>query len=387
MTNPFRFGNPVEGEFYLERPKLQKTVLSFLNNGTNIVLVGPRRFGKTSFILNLLHYQEAVGKRPSILVDIFNVTSHRDFLQQLINAMRDKKSLLAKWKDWIKKLPTQYRPILKIENDGASLQFSPHHASDSEIKQLILETFDSLGTIAPNLCIAFDEFQSIAKIEDNGWLEATIRSKMQEHKNVSFLFSGSRRSVIHDMFNNNNRPFYRSCQLMEFPGLGGPEFTDWIVKRFHTANVHCSAPMVEYLRSQVSDTPNYVQMLCFHIVASGWSNVTREQINEAARTIVTQNAYAYQTLLNSLTFVQQRVLKLAACERESVFAKENLEKYEIKTGAHVSQAINALKDKQILDEDTKKGRVVFDDPLFALWLQYEFTGSLINAQHPRLPGV
>ena len=99
MTNPFRFGNPVEGEFYLERPKLQKTVLSFLNNGTNIVLVGPRRFGKTSFILNLLHYQEAVGKRPSILVDIFNVTSHRDFLQQLINAMRDKKSLLAKWKD------------------------------------------------------------------------------------------------------------------------------------------------------------------------------------------------------------------------------------------------------------------------------------------------
>lgn len=385
-TNPFRFGNPVEGEFYLERPELQNTVLSFLNNGTNIVLVGPRRFGKTSFILNLLHHQENILHRPSALIDVFNVTSHRDFLQQLINGLRAKQSLFSRVMEWVRQLPSSLRPILGWDNGSGklSLHFSAHQASDEEIKQLILETLESLGKIAPNLCIAFDEFQSIARLEDNGWLEATIRSKMQEHKQVSFLFSGSRRSIIHDMFNDSSRPFYRSCQLIDFPPLG-VEFSKWIVGRFALAGVSCSLPMVNYIRKRVSDTPNYVQMLCFHIVAMGYKKVTEEIVDEAAQTVVRQNAYAYQTLLNSLTLNQQRVLRLAACEQESVFAKENLKKYEIKTAAHVTQAINTLKDKQLLDESTQKGKVVFDDPLFALWLQIEFTGNFINEPQLTLP--
>jgi uncharacterized protein len=388
MINPFRFGNPVEGEFYLDRPELQKTVLSFLNNGTNIVLVGPRRFGKTSFIINLLRHQETVVGRAGALVDVFNVTSHRDFLQQLVNALREKKPLLVKLRDWIEQLPSNLKPLLTLENEHigkVSLRFSPQRASETDVKQLIIETLDSLGVIVPNLCIAFDEFQTIANLDDGGWLEATIRSKMQEHKSVSFLFSGSRRSIIHDMFNNNNRPFYRSCQLMEFPSLDA-DFTRWVVDRFAAVNIKCTLDMVEYLRGQVSDTPNYVQMLCFHVVAGGCRHVTKEIIDDAAQTIIKQNAYAYQTLLNSLTLVQQRVLRLAAFEKESVFAKENLEKYEIKTAAHVSQAINALKEKQILDESTQKGRVVFDDPLFALWLQYQFP-DLANPQQPMLPLV
>jgi hypothetical protein len=239
--------------------------------------------------------------------------------------------------------------------------------------------------MAPRLCIAFDEFQTIARIEDEGWLEATIRSKMQEQKHVSFLFSGSRRGIIHDMFNNSSRPFYRTCQLIDFPAFG-PEFTSWIIGRFHIPGVQCSATSVDYMREQVSNTPNYVQMLCFHLVASGCTDVTCEVVDATLRTIVKQNAYAYQTLLNSLTLMQQRVLRLAACERESVFSQDNLDKYEIKTASHVTQAINSLKDKQILDETTQKGRVIFDDPLFALWLQNEFAlGTPIS--QPRLPWV
>jgi hypothetical protein len=85
---------------------------------------------------------------------------------------------------------------------------------------------------------------------------------------------------------------------------------------------------------------------------------------------VQQNAYAYQTLLCTLTPTQQRTLRLAAKEGKQIFAKELLEKYEISSGAALSSAIKSLKEKEILDEEgAGRGAVVFDDPLFAIWLK------------------
>lgn len=86
-ANPFKFGNPVEGDYYLPRPELTATIQQFLENRIHIVLMGPRRFGKTSFSLNLLDEFEKNGY-SCLYVDIFNITSHRDFLQQLVRAER-----------------------------------------------------------------------------------------------------------------------------------------------------------------------------------------------------------------------------------------------------------------------------------------------------------
>src|SRR5690349_3978755 len=87
--NPFKCGDPVEGDYYFPRPELSQTVIQFLDNRIHVVLIGPRRFGKTSFVLETLKQLEARGK-TCIFVDIFNVTSHRDFLLQLFRALRAK---------------------------------------------------------------------------------------------------------------------------------------------------------------------------------------------------------------------------------------------------------------------------------------------------------
>ena len=96
-------------------------------------------------------------------------------------------------------------------------------------------------------------------------------------------------------------------------------------------------------------------------------------LKDVLETVVRQNAYAYQTLLNSLTLAQQRVLRLAANEKQALFQKDLLVKYEVSSGAALHSSINALKSKGILDEEgTKRGRVLFDDPLFAYWLRMCF---------------
>lgn len=372
--NPFKYGDPVRGEFYFPRPELRKSLLNFIHGQINVTLIGPRRFGKTSFILDLLQvlHQENFS---CVYVDVFNVTSHRDFLNQLVHAITQEQSFVKKTVSWLKSLPAQFKPALNWEPSEAGgnirLSLMAHRLDDDQVKQMIAYTLEALGGLAKRSIIAFDEFQTIGQLEDGGWLEATLRSHMQLQKNVSFVFSGSRHGIIHAMFNSPARPFYRSCQIIDFPRFG-PEFSRWIVERFKKAGIVCPLEQVDYLRGLVDDTPNYVQMACFHLVADEVEQITKDDIDGSLKRITSQNSYPYHTILNSLTPIQQRVLRLAACEGKEIFTQESLKRYEIKSAAHVSQALKSLVAKQIIDESTKKGVVIFDDPLFAIWLRNEF---------------
>ncbi len=253
------------------------------------------------------------------------------------------------------------RPKISTQIDAhtgqPSFDFTLDSSSETDIKEMIQDVLSGLGKLGDGLILAIDEFQKVSEIDDGGWLEATLRTQMQQLRNTSFI---------------PVRPLYRFCQSMEFPAFGS-EFTDWVVKRFKNVGVKCSHEAIEHLRKKVQDTPNYVQMVCFHLVALGKENITVEEVDEALKIVVQQNAYAYQALLSTLTPIQQRTLRLAAKEGKQIFAKEHLSNYEISSGAALSSAINALKEKQILDEEqTGRGTVIFDDPLFAIWLKTAF---------------
>ena len=366
--NPFKFGDPVKGEYYLARPELTNTITQFLSNRIHIVLIGPRRFGKTSFIFNLLEELERQSY-VCISVDIFNITSHRDFLQQLLRALSSKKNLWSKVKDFFSHLRPKMLADIDPNSGNPSFGITMEPFPEGDIKEAIQDALTGLNKLGPRVILAIDEFQKICEIDDQGWLEATLRTHMQQQQNTAFLFTGSRKSLIYDMLNNNTRPLYRSCQTIEFPSFGD-EFTDWVIERFLKVRITCDKKAVQHLRKLVQDTPNYVQMVCFHLVAEGIHPITQAAVEKALTKVVRQNAYAYQTLLNSLTLTQQRVLRLAAKEGKQIFHRQLLTKYEISSGAALASALKALKEKGILDEEgTHKGSVVFDDPLFAIWLK------------------
>lgn len=368
MENPFKYGDPVEGSFRLERKALKKTLIEFLKNRIHTVLIGPRRFGKTSFILDLLQTLNS-EKFQTIYIDVLNVTSHRDFLQQLLIGIESHKSTSRKFLDPLKSHIKHIKPEISLDPlPKFSLLISENPITETDVKALILKTLDSLQTLGKNVCIALDEFQAIGELEDKGWLEATLRTKMQHTKNISFIFSGSRHAIIHDMFNNKNKPFYRSCQLIDFPPLD-IEFSDWILKKLEKAGFSSNLDTIHYLRKIVDDSPHYVQMACFHLVASNHKHITKTTIDTILKNITSQNNYPYQMLLNMLSPTQKRVLRMAAKEKEGLFSKANLEKYEIKSPAHISQAINSLIEKQLIEQGLKKGAITFDDPLFAIWLE------------------
>ncbi len=373
-TNPFKFGDPVEEDYYLPRPGLSSSVKQFLENQIHVVLMGPRRFGKTSFALNLLKILENENY-DCIIVDVFNITSHRDFLHQLLRSVRSRRPFKNALKSWwngvsrrIPKFSADFDPMTGSSSLGVTLG----QLQEEDVKNAIQDLLEGLSLLGSKVVIVIDEFQKISEIDDKGWLEATLRTHLQRLANVSFLFTGSRKSLISEMLNDPTRPLYRSCQIIEFPVFGA-EFTDWVMKRFNLVGIQCTKESIDHLRGLVQDTPNYVQMVCFHLVAQARVKISTTDVEEVLETVSRQNAYAYQTLLNSLTLPQRRVLRLAANERNSLFNKEFLLKYEIASAPALHSSLKALKTKGILDEEgTTKGKVVFDDPLFAYWLRLCF---------------
>lgn len=370
MENPFMYGKPVAGEFYFDLPYLKNELQSFIDSKINVLVMGPRRSGKTSFLKSFLKEQR--NKNKIVLdIDAFNVLSHKDFLNQFVNAIKKEKNNGQKFFSWLRGVKS-LSPIFKWEVNPhtGEIEYSINFSKleESDIKQAILQTLSGLKELQSEkeLVISIDEFQRIGELEDKGWLEATLRSTMQEFPEIAFIFTGSRRSILEDMFNSSKRPFYKSCKQINFP-IFGHEFSSWIIERFKKNSILTNTQAIDYLRQQVADTPNYVQEACFHLVSHGVKDVTAKEIDEILDIISSQGSYSYEALLNTLTSTQIKFLRLFIGEGKVDYSREVLQKYEIKTGSNLQAAAKALVEKQII-EKKPAGGFSFDDPMFKIWL-------------------
>ena len=371
IKNPFKYGAPVEGEYYFPLPGFRKLVRSYLDNRINVVLYGPRRFGKTSFILDLAKEEEK-EKKTFILIDVYNVTSHLDFLQQVLRGLRPKQTWVQKLKDKVFK--ARLVPSAVLDPMGQmTYSLSPDFSSAKDVKELIQDTFSAFSKLDESVIVVIDEFQKIFQLDDSGWLQHTVRTQMQELKNCVFLFSGSKKSVLSDMLNDPNNPFYKSCEILDMPILGD-DFTGWVIERFKKINIQCEKKAIVELRKLVHDTPNYIQQTCFHIATQAIKKlIDSYQVKQALHTIVKQNAYTFETIHNSLTLLQQRALRLCANEDKAIFSREFINRYQIPNAPTLAQSIKALKRRGILDPTPKPGQVNFEDPLFKIWIQIELS--------------
>lgn len=375
MHNPFRYGVPVSGQYYLARPKLVKKLTPYAVAGQNILLFGPRRFGKTSF---LQEYASTLSKKEInvVMIDTYPITSHRDFLHSLIKGLESRK--LKPFMKSIREVIDavfRVRPKITVEADGIGLNFPIPALNDEEIKWAIEDTFKMIGKLnqKKKLAVFFDEFQKIAEINDKGWLEGTIRSEIQKQGDLHYLFCGSRRGLILDMFQNSSKPLYHMATPIELPKFG-EEFISWLMKRFNIADIKITKEVTKHLLDLIDWSPNYAQMLAFHLVADSPNGpIKSEDIDKILDNLCQLNGYTYMTLFDSLSSNAKRIVRMNALNPDqSPFQQDLMRDYGLSSST-VQAAIRSLINKRILDDATSKGNLIFDDPLFLRWVQKSFS--------------
>ena len=374
MKNPFRYGVPVSGEYYFPRPDFSKTLLPYTAAGQKILLYGRRRFGKTSF---LKEYADTLKQRgtTSVFIDVYPITSLRDFLHALSAGIKE--SGLLSITERVKKIIFdlfRIRPRLAVEGDETALDFFIPSLKDDDVKSAVEDTIRLFGKLAENqpLVVVFDEFQKIAEIDDAGWLEGALRSEIQNQGAVPYIFCGSRRGLILDMFQNPSRPFYQMCTAIELPRLQN-DFAEWLRNKLLSAKVAIDSETSLAMLAKIDWSPNYAQMIAFHLVADPpEGNVGIDDIERVLDALCQLNGYTYMTLYDSLGANAQRLLRLVARNPDqSPFRQELMAAFGLKTSG-VQSAIRSLINRHILDDTTSGGKVYFDDPLFSRWLKTRF---------------
>lgn len=205
MENPFKFGTVVDGNFFTDRTKELIYVKSVLNSENHIVLISPRRFGKTSLVIKAAKETD----RPVLFLNLESVTDKRDFAVAILKHIF-KLFPFEKVKHMMRNF--RFVPTLSMSaiGDSMDISFVPQINEDAVLE----DSFALLERVAENgkIIVIFDEFQSINEIAPR--LDKQLRAIMQMQKNINYVLLGSQESMMREIFEQKRSPFYHFGTLM-----------------------------------------------------------------------------------------------------------------------------------------------------------------------------
>lgn len=197
LKNPFLVYGYVSPRYFCDREEETGKMLSALENGRNLTLIAPRRMGKTGLIKNVFHrMRQRKGEAVCLYMDIFATHDLASFVGLLAKTVLGQLDTLRISADELTGVPT------------VSLDIVPDKS-----EQILKEIFDYMAASGRTCYLAIDEFQQITSYPEKG-TEALLRSYIQFLPNVRFIFAGSIRHLMEEMFASAKRPFYQSTQLM-----------------------------------------------------------------------------------------------------------------------------------------------------------------------------
>ncbi|CAN5383808.1 ATP-binding protein [soil metagenome] len=193
-----------------ERAVLKDSILAH----EHVVLVAPRRYGKTSLITQVLKENEF----PGINIDFFFVLAQSEVTKIIAEGVSHIITmLLPKTKSGCNKLIDSivaFNPKLTINFFGQKLELSTKQTTEKSISELLLALDQVAGQVKKTCVVVFDEFQQIGEIKENHAVEAAIRHAVERSNHVSYIFCGSKHHLLNEMFTDKLRPLYHLCDLM-----------------------------------------------------------------------------------------------------------------------------------------------------------------------------
>ncbi len=216
------------------------------------------------------------------------------------------------------------------------------------------------------VCIALDEFQDIVDIKEPR-VEALLREHIQRHK-ASYIFLGSRRRVLLDIFNNRGRPFYQSAIMMELAPLPEDECVEFILEQFAQAGKNCSQEIAREITQKVEQYPYYLQALAYRAFELCENKCTKQDAAKAYDTLLENERYGYQGIIQGISTGQLKLLRAIAAEGETPLTSNSfLQTYSLTLGG-VQSARKFLSEQDLIEQNADKHwRIV--DPVFRAWLR------------------
>ncbi len=369
--NPFTIQVVQTPHDFCNRSQEIADLQSFAHNGENVVLFSPRRFGKSSLVFIV---QKALQKEGMMTayIDLFPIASKNDFLQRLAHGLIKGigKGIQARsWIDKIKGLFKHIQPVMSVGQEGFdfSLEWNPKSEMPILLEDLLTGVNTYIERNKLRASIALDEFQEITELEESKEIEGLLRSHIQTQRKISYYFIGSRRRILSDMFNNKNRPFYKSAFNYPLAKISSKDFVPFIEKRFRETKKKCPEKIAALLYEKVEGYPYYVQKLAYLVWEKTEKEAGEETLEKSHQDLLRLEKADFEAVWSGLSLGQRSLLKTLALEPiQSPYSKAFLEKQGLSLGG-TQKAMEALLAKDLIEEGEKGFQLV--DPIMAAWLK------------------
>ena len=370
MKNPFVYGETVSGDNFCDRALEMEELVTDIKNGQNVIIFSPRRYGKTSLIKQVLRKVEAQGIL-TFYVDLYPAINKGKFIEIYAGAISagipgGVRQVVKKIKEYLPRII----PKVVMDDQSFHLEFE----------------FDRTGSISPNiddlLCavdkeadrqnksavVVFDEFQEIANFDDDE-IERKMRSVFQNHRNVSYIFMGSKTHLMRDIFNNPNRPFYKSGKHFPLGRIDHEELSLFAKKKFSDQDIVIDNNELKSILNNTECHPYYFQMLCNVLweLCMDSMVITDSDIGKALDILISRESSAYIAMWEELT-IKQKNLMVALAKEESpeVFSKKFLETYGLGPSSSIQKALKKLLKKELIQQEN--GSYMVYDLFFKKWI-------------------
>ncbi len=363
--NPFKYGQVVTGSDFCSRPKLEETLRKHIESNQNIHVSGERRTGKTSLVLETV----AKMKTSTVHVDLFQVKSLHDIYTRMLDG-------IVSWNasgGFLKKLMQRIAVLKPMMNYDPltglpSVSVTP---SQSIMPESIVGLLDFMNSRSKTkkLVVFFDEFQDVTELKNKQELLALMRSRIQLHSEIAYVYAGSVRKRMDEIFYAPDSPFYKSAIPVQVENINTLEFSHYIMERFARANRSISSECIERVFELTNENPGDVQEFCNAL----WDRVDEkvvvglEHIQLALTEIFSREKPYYESIINMITDNQLKSLRgLSVFNGLRVYSKEFLEFSGIAQPASVTRALKRMIDLKVIYSCNKQYK--FASPFFKLWL-------------------
>ena len=262
MRNPFKYGVRVSGSSFFDRVKVKRAMLNTLDGGSNIVLYGPRRYGKSSLVGELLNDLRRRGTACAEL-NLMDIASLDDFIAKYARAVYRELAPVTGALSQVAGLFKRITPTVSIDDEGKpELKFTISSArAGIDALRDVLELPAKLCARGQRMVIALDEFQEVSDLGLGPQFERTMRSIVERQTNVSYVFLGSKSHLIERMFSAKSRPFYNAAQKFLLKRPPADESASFLIDRFKSSGLALATPLADEMVRRVDNVPYYLQAL------------------------------------------------------------------------------------------------------------------------------
>ena len=370
--NPsFLYGVSVGGNNFTDRVRETRRLKLNFENGLNVILISPRRMGKTSLVK---HVAQVVDKDivQIVYMDIYDCRSEYDFYNKFAEAiMTQTGSKIEHILENIRQFLTRISPKISMNPDpgteySVSLGITPKEYSPEEILSLPERVGEHIGK---HLVVCIDEFQQVGEWPESLLVQKRMRGAWQHHTHASYCLFGSRQHMMNQLFQNKRMPFYQFGEPNYLQPIPSEEWIPFIQSKFEQKGLAISDSYVRQICEIVGNQSSYVQQLSWNVMLNTEHIVDDEAIKAGINDLLIQCTPLFMEQTGGLTSYQLNMLRAIVDGQHTQWSsQEVLAKYNLGTKSNVSKMQKVMLERDLIIS-TEQG-LFLSDPVMELWFKH-----------------